>query len=194
MKFRRTLVAVPLVLVALATGGTAAPKDVPQIVDPKGDSAAGQAMFDIISVQYSTKGTGSGRSYLPKKLVVTLNLAGPPSSSGAISYNVVADTDGCGLIDIRYAPGHAIGTVIGDSYAKFGSCGASVFFPAKVKGSSVTFEFALKAAGIDRGTTFSDFTASVDLSDPVIAELSTDGGATDGLGDKATGDGTWVVP
>ncbi len=195
MRSRLGLAAVPVALFLLATSGmAAAPKAVPQIVDAKGDSAAGQSSLDILSVQYSTTGTGSGPTYLPKKLIVALTLAGPPSTSGVVSYNVVADTDGCGLIDIRYAPGHAIGTVIGDTYAKFGSCGESVFLPAKVKGSVVSFEFALKAVGIDRGTVFSDFTASVDPSDPAIAEVSTDGGPADGVGDKATGDGTWEVP
>ena len=195
MKIRRAIVAAPLALAALASSSfAAAPKASPQVVDPKGDSAAGQGSLDIVSVEYSTTGSGSGKAYLPKKLVVSLTLAGPPSTTGAVSYNLVADTDGCGLVDIRYSPGTATGSLIGDTYAQFGSCFDYIFLPAKVKGSVVTFEFALKMVKIDRGTVFSDFTASVDPSDPVLAEVTTDGGPADGLGDKATGDGTWTVP
>ena len=194
MLARRSLVVVPLVLGVLATPGLAAPKPAPpQIVDPKGDSAGGHAAFDIVSVEYKTSGIGSGKSYLPKKLTVVLTLAGPPQTEGVFSYNISADTDSCGALAIKYAPGNATGTVIGDSYATFGSCSEGVFFPAKVKGSVVTFDFALKAIGVDRGTEFSGFKAGVDLSDPATAIFGTDM-VGDGVLDTATGDGTWVIP
>ena len=189
MRARRSLLVVPIVRAVLA-----APKPVPQISDPKGDSLAGQAPLDIVSVLYSTSGTGTGKGYLPKKLIVTLTLAGPPSTAGVVTYRVIADTDGCGLIDFRGAPGNATGTVIGDTYARFGSCAEAIFFFPKVQGSVVTFEVGLKVAGIDRGTVFSDFLARVDVSDPVLAEVGTGNTPAAGVCDSATGDGTWIVP
>ena len=194
MRARRALLVVPIVLAVMAAPGLAAPKAAPQISDPKGDSLAGQAALDIVSVLYATTGTGSGKGYQPKKLVVTLTLAGPPSTTGVVTYRVVADTDGCGLIDLRWAPGNATGTVIGDTYAKFGSCAEAIFFFPKVQGSVVTFEVGLKVAGIDRGTVFSDFVARVDASDPAVAEFGTGNTPAAGVGDSATGDGTWIVP
>jgi len=196
VKIRRALIAVPLALAAIATSSlAAAPKATPQIVDAKGDSAAGQASLDILSVLYATSGTGTGRAYLPKKLTVTLTLASAPDTRGVVNYNLKADTDGCGIINIHFAPGNAIGSLIGDSYARFGSCqDAGVYFPAKIKGSVVSFEFALKAIGVDRGTEFSAFTATVDAGEPATGIFGTQGGPAAGLGDKATGDGTWVIP
>lgn len=188
-----TCAAVALLAAAPAAIAKTVPK--PQIVDPKGDSVAGQAALDIVSVQYSTTGTGAGKAYVPKKLIVALTLAGAPDKSGAVSYNLRAETDSCGVFRIKYSPGNVIGGLIGDTYATFGSCAEGVFFPAKVKGSVVSFEFALKAIKIDRGTEFSAFTATVDASDPAAALVGTDiFGATAGLPDKASGDGTWVIP
>lgn len=196
MHARRLLLAVPLLVGVLAAPGLAAPKPTPpQIVDPKGDATGGQAGHDIVSVDFKTTGVGTGKAYLPKKLVVTLTLAAAPQTQGAFSYNVDADTDSCGRLSVKYAPGNAIGGVIGDTYATFGSCAEGVFFPAKVKGSVVTFDFALKSIGLDRGTEFSAFTASVDLSEPAGALFGTDSVTTTaGLLDKASGDGTWIVP
>jgi hypothetical protein len=198
MHARRALAVVPAVLLAIAAPSLAAPKPKPvppQIVDPKGDSAGGQAGFDILSVEYKTTGTGAGKSYLPKKLSVILTLAAAPHTEGVFAYNVDADTDNCGKLSIKYSPGYVIGGVIGDTYATFGSCAEGIFFPAKVKGSVVTFDFELKSIGIDRGTEFSAFTASVDISDPVASTVGTDLLAqTTGVLDKASGDGTWIVP
>ena len=196
MLARRSLLVVPVVLAALASPGLAAPKPAPpQIVDPKGDSAGGQAGFDIVSVEYKTSGIGSGKSYLPKKLTVVLTLAGPPQKEGAFSYTIRADTDSCGILEIKYSPGNVIGGVIGDTTSTFGSCAETVFSPAKVKGSVVTFEYALKAIGVDRGTEFSAFLANVDVTDPASGIFGTDMvAATTGVLDKASGDGTWVVP
>ncbi len=198
MHARRALAVVPIALLALAAPGLAAPKPkpAPQIVDPKGDSAGGQAGFDILSVEYSTTGVGAGKSYLPKKLVVTMTLSGPPQTQGAFSYILNAELDSCGIMQIRYSPGNVTGTVIGDTYTKIGSCAPDAFwFTAKVKGNVVVFEYALKAIAVDRGTEFSAFTAGVDVSDPVVAEFGTNNVPTAaGALDKASGDGTWLIP
>lgn len=193
---RAVLTCAALALVAAAPAALAKTAPKPQIVDPKGDSLGGQPAIDIVSVQYSTAGTGSGKAYVPKKLIVALTLAGPPDTRGAISYNLRAETDSCGVFRIKYAPGNVVGGLIGDTYATFGSCAEGVFFPAKVKGSVVSFEFALKTIKIDRGTEFSAFTATVDASDPATALVGTDtfGPTLAGVPDKASGDGTWVIP
>jgi len=196
MHLRRTLTVVPLVLAVLAAPSLAAPKAKPvppQIVDPKGDSLGGQAGFDILSVEYKTSGLGSGKAYVPKKLIVTLTLAGPPRTEGLVAYTMRAETDTCGRFIVKYTPGTAVSGLIGDTYATFGSCAEGMFFPAKVKGSVVTFEFGLKATGIDRGTEVSDFIATVDLSDPALGSFGSDI-VSPGLLDKASGKGTWLVP
>ena len=185
------LAVVPLLAVLSSTSG-AAPK--PQVVDAKGDAAGGQASLDIVSVAYTTTGIGTGKGYTPKKLVVTLTLAAPPSSPG-VSYTVSADTDTCGVLESRFAPGNATASLIGDTYATFGSCAESVFHFAKVKGNQVSFEYALKAIDLDRGTQLFDFRATVNVIDPALGSLGTDANsATDGVLDTATGKGTWRVP
>ena len=197
MLARRSLVVVPLVIAALASPGVAAPKPAkpaPQIVDAKGDSVGGHAAFDILSVEYKTSGLGSGKHYIPKKLSVVLTLAAPPQTEGLVSYSLTADTDSCGLVEIRYTPGTVTGGVIGDTSGDFGSCDTeTTFFPAKVKGSVVTFELGLKAIGVDRGTEFSGFQADVDVSEPVTGVIGTDI-LLPGVLDTGTGDGTWVIP
>lgn len=186
-----------LALGALAPGllPSAAAKELPpQIADAKGDATGGQAGTDVVSVRYSTTGTGTGKKYVPKKLIVTLTLAAPPMSQGVTNYTVKSDTDACGVIEFRYAPGTVLGGLIGDTTATYGSCNidddSTAFFSAKVKGNDVTFETSLKALDMDRGTEFSDFVVAVDPGEPVGAGFAIENGTID----AGSGDGTWFVP
>ncbi|HVE98345.1 MAG TPA: hypothetical protein VNA12_04120 [Mycobacteriales bacterium] len=193
----RPLMGTTLAVLLTASAALAAPTPPkPQIVDPKGDSVGSRSDVDIVSVQYSTTGTGSGRSYVSKKLIVALTLAGPPASNGVTTYVVRSDTDSCGVIEFKWAPGTVGGGLIGDTTASFGSCkvddDSTAFFAAKVKGSTATFEVALKPLkDITRGTVFSEFRAAVDVGDPVFGIFP---GNDSGLLDSASGDGTWVIP
>src|SRR3712207_7161230 len=47
------------------------------------------------------------RSYTPRRLVVTLNLAGAPSTSAPFSYETSAEVAACGQIRFVYTPGTA---------------------------------------------------------------------------------------
>ncbi|HVE98347.1 MAG TPA: hypothetical protein VNA12_04130 [Mycobacteriales bacterium] len=197
MRVRAALVSVMVLLTAtLSAAADAKPLPKPQIVDPKGDAAAGQGSLDIVSVQYSTTGSGSGKAYVPKKLVVALTLVAPPNTSGLVAYNLRAMTDTCSSIRLRYFPGTPLGGLVGDSYAHFGSCSpdGGMFFNAKVKGSVVTMEFSLKATGLERGSELSEFRATVDASDPAGALTAGSELVMPGLGDSGAGDGTWIVP
>ena len=182
--------------VVASTAGAAGPVTTPQIVDPKGDAVGGQAPLDIVSVLFSTTGTGSGKRYVPKKLVLAITLAGAPNTSGAFAYNVETMTDTCSRIRFRYFPGTPIGGLVGDSYANFGSCATDggVFLNAKVKGSVVTMEFALKGTGLERGSVLEEFRATVDVSDPAGALTAGSELVRPGIGDIGTGDGTWTIP
>ncbi len=195
---RLALLAVPALVAALAVPGSAAtPK--PQIVDPKGDSAGGTASLDLVSVRYSTTGTGSGRRYVPTKLVITLMLAAPPTATGAVSYNLVAQSEDCGEVRIHWTPGTATGGLIGDTYATFDGCDVSadgnyLFVPAHTSGAKATWAFNLKQLGLRRGSKLMDFRATVDFNDPATGTTGTDTfGQTEGLGDAATGNGVWRV-
>ncbi|HVE98346.1 MAG TPA: hypothetical protein VNA12_04125 [Mycobacteriales bacterium] len=194
--FRRSTVTVVAVAALWAAAPTALARPVPkpQIVDAVGDALAGEPSADIVSVTYTTGGKGNGRAYVPQKLIVTLVLADAPKGIAAVGYNLRAETDGCGPVRIRFSPGAA--SRAGDTSAHFGGCSQQgpVFFNARVDGNVVSFGFGLSSANIERGTRFSDFTATVDINDPVTGEFGTAGPASDGIVDSASGDATWVIP
>lgn len=190
------MVAGVAITAAAPTAGAAYPMPSPQIVDPSGDSAGGQAAHDVLSVRYATTGPGTGRRYVPKKLVVTLTLAAAPVARDLVSYNLRASTDACGDVRMQFMPGTVSGMLTGDAYADFNRCTPERgrFFWAKVKGNVVTFDFLLESIGVERGTRFSAFTATVDVTEPVMGVWGTEAPGTAGLIDSAAGDVTWVVP
>lgn len=193
---KRLLVLVPILAVALAGPGQAAPTKVPQVQDAKGDAVSG-ASQDIVSVLYTTAGTGSGRSYRPTKLIVTMTLAGPPSGPG-YTYEAQASTDTCGDVTFAAEPGTPYEGVTGlNGWAIWGDCtvGDSAYelMTASLKGSTIVWTLGLKASPLEVGTVFSDFVARVDPSNPLIPLPSQDTGTDLGLLDIATGKGPWKV-
>lgn len=200
---RLALVLSPLLGVALATGSLAAPTKTPQVKDAKGDAVGAQPSMDVVSVLYSTSGRGTGRSYVPKALNITLTLAGPVATHPGVSYEVDAMTDTCGLVTFTYSPATPGGNAVGRTgWAQWDRCmgsdGASSveLISPTVEGSTIRWEFSLKAAPVKVGTTFRDFVVRVDPSNPVIPYPSKgDGGINTGLGliDAAKGSGSWKL-
>ncbi len=182
-----------------ATWAGPPPKPKPQVIDPAGDSLGALKELDVVSVLYSTKGTGTGRKYVPSKLVVTLTLAGAPATSGAVAYIVTAETDDCGTVALRWTPGTTTGGLIGDTYASFGDCKPDgtnnyLFVAARITATGASWTFSLKQVKMRRGTEFSEFRVSVDFVDPATGTTGTDlVEPARGPGDKAAGDGVWKV-
>lgn len=183
---------------ALATAGHAAPTKAPQVVDPAGDSVGAQPGTDIASVLYTTAGTGSGKAYVPKKLVVTLTMAGPVSSEPGLTYEVEAATDSCGDVTFTLEPGTPYGEVTGlNGWADWGDCTVGdsnvELLTAKIAESTVTWTFGVKATPLKVGTVFTDFRARVDPSNPVVPFPASVTGTELGLIDAATGAGPWKL-
>lgn len=195
----RLLVLAPLLGLALtATPGSAAPTKVPQIKDATGDAVAPSAAYDVVSVLWTTAGKGSGKSYSPKSLVVTMTLAGPPSTDPGVTYEVEATTDTCGDVMFTMEPGTPYESVTGlNGWADWGDCtvgDSSVeLLTVKTKGSSIIWTYGLKASPLELSTVFSDFRARVDPSNPAVPFPSNTTGTELGLFDAASGDGTWKV-
>ena len=197
---RLALVLVPLLGVALAGTSSAAPKPAPQVKDAVGDAAGGQAGTDIVSVLYSTNGKGSGRSYVPKQLVVTMTLAGPVRSEPVLTYEVEATTTSCGDVTFTMEQGTPYQSITGlNGWADWGDCmnaagdGSIELLTATVDGNKIRWEFGLKGTGLKPGTVFSNFRARVDPSNPAVPFPSSTTGTELGLVDGATGKGTWKL-
>ncbi|HVE98343.1 MAG TPA: hypothetical protein VNA12_04110 [Mycobacteriales bacterium] len=196
---RIALIVVPCTLVALALPGHAA--QAPQISDAKGDAIGAQASMDVVSGTFATTGTGSGRRYRPTKLVVTLELAAPPSAGPGLTYEIGATTSTCGDVVFTYEPGTPYGALTGlHGWADWGDCvlgddSAVELLAPKVAGSTISWSFGLKAApkGLKVGSVFSEFVARVDPSNPVVPFPSSATRTDLGLVDKGTGTGTWKM-
>ena len=178
MPRRAILLAALLAAAATAAPGqAAAPK--PQLTDAKGDAVGAQAGTDIVSVTYSTTGTGSGRSYVPKKLVVTLTTAGDVLTNPGITYEVGAMTTSCDLVTFSAQQGTPYSSVVGvNGWAEWGGCDVPgsdgptnvQLVTVVAKGNTLTWSFPIKMLpkGLKVGTVFSDFVARVDPTNPVI--------------------------
>ena len=195
----RLLVLAPLLGLALtATPGAAAPTKVPQIKDDTGDAVAPSAAYDLVSVLWTTAGKGSGKSYSPKSLVVTMTLAGPPATDPGVTYEVEATSDTCGDVTFTMEPGTPYESVTGlNGWVDWGTCtvgDSSVeLLTVKTKGSSIIWTYGLKASPLELSTVFSDFRARIDPSNPAVPFPSSTTGTELGLFDAGTGDGTWKV-
>lgn len=198
---RIALVLAPLIGIALATAGQAAPTTVPQVKDALGDSTTRQAAQDIASVLWTTAGSGKGKAYVPKQLVVTLTMAGPiDTTTPVFTYEVEALSSACGVVTFTYEPGTPYESVTGlNGWADWGDCantagdGSIELLTPKIKGSTITWTFSLKAIEVKPGTTLSAFAARVDPANPVVPFPSSTFGTELGLVDAATGTGTYKV-
>lgn len=186
---RRSLVLAVLAAVALsAVPGHAAPTKKPQIVDPASDALGGQAGTEITSVLWTTSGetvTTKVRgkkvtTYTPRRLVVTMNLAGAPMTSAPFSYETSAEVAGCGTVRFVYTPGTVYSQLVSDKFLWY-DCGPGdaisgpglTLVPGvstKIGPKSITWEYALKAFGkaVKVGAPVTTFAAAVHVVDPVI--------------------------
>lgn len=192
---RVALALVPLLGLALATQGHAAPAKAPQIKDAKGDAVTAQGDNDIVSVIWTTTGKGSGKAYVPKQLVVTMTLAAPPSKVPLFTYEAEAATTTCGDVAFSMQDGSPYTSVTGlNGWADWGDCEEGVeLLTTQVKGSAITWAFSLKAVPTKVGTVFSDFRARIDPTNPAVPLPSNTTGTELGLIDSATGTGSWKV-
>lgn len=197
---RPALLLAALVAVAVAMPSHAAPK--PQITDAKGDGP--QPGADIVSVLYSTTGTGTGRKYVPKKLVVTMTMAGDVITHPGLTYEVSALTTSCETVTFSAQQGSPYTTVTGlNGWAEWGSCtkpssdGDSnvELLTAAVKGNTITWSMPIKMLpkGLTVGTIFSDFAARIDPTNPVIPFPSSTTQTDRGLLDIGTGAAKWKL-
>lgn len=208
----RLVLAAAVAATALAAGSAlAAPTRKPQIVDAANDALGGQAGTEIVSVLWTTTGDTTvsrvrGRkvtTYTPRKLVVTLNLAGAPMSQAGFAYETEAEFAGCGTVRFTYTPGTVFGQVLGPASLWY-DCGEPdpttgdtlVLVPNpkhKIGAKSITWEYAIKAfpKAVKVGAPVTDFSAAVDIVEPVFGlQGTTDTGTPI---DGATSDAVWKL-
>ena len=196
-----------LLLAALLVAATQMPSHAaakPQIVDAKGDAVGGQAGTDIVSATYATTGTGKGRSYVAKKLVVTMTLAGDVITQPGLTYELSANTTTCGVVTFSSQNGSPYTAVTSlNGWADWGDCtkpssngdSAVELLTVAVKGNTLTWSMPIKMLpkGMKLGTVFSDFEGRVDPTNPAIPFPSNTTGTEMGLIDIGTGTGTWKL-
>lgn len=164
------LAAASLVIVAAGAGATTG-RNALTFKDPVGDSLAGKA--DIVSIQYSTTGTGSGKKYVPKAIVAKMTLAAPATTDGTTEYQVRFTVSDCGEYYMSYVPGTRIAGVFafadcGSPPDDTGSTSTSFDFSPTVAGNSVTFRVNLKGlpGSVKPGAELMLLTASTQLVEP----------------------------
>ncbi|MEO6205089.1 MAG: hypothetical protein ABIO67_06885 [Mycobacteriales bacterium] len=170
------LAAATLVVVAASAGATTG-RNALTFKDPVGDSTAGRA--DIVSVQYSTTGTGSGKKYVPKVIVAKMTLAAPATTDGTTEYKVRFTASDCGEYYMSYVPGTRLGGVFafadcGSPPDETGSTSTSFDFSPTVDGKSVTFRVNLKGLPglIKPGAELMLLNASTKLIEPATGIFS----------------------
>lgn len=195
---RSTVLLAALLAAATALPSHAAPK--PQITDPAGDAVGMQGGTDIVSVTYATTGIGSGRKYVAKKLVVTMQMAGAVITQPGLTYEVQADTGPCGAVTFTAEQGSPYTAVTGlNGWADWGGCNVGdsnvELLMVNVKDKTLTWTFSLKLIPkeLKLGTVFTNFEARVDPTNPLIPFPSNATQTTLGLIDKATGPGPWKL-
>lgn len=209
MRIRLVAVAAVAALAAVPVpSNAAAPRA--QVVDAATDSLGGQAAAEVVSARWSTTGETTvtrvrGKrkvTYTPKKLVVTLNLAGAPGDA-PFAYEAAAEVAGCGTVRFTYTPGTVYSDIVSDSMLWYdcgepdGTTGDTLTLITDVslkKGpKSLTWEYPIKAFPkvIKPGVAFSDFHVLADLTDPVLGLY----GPKDAAAplDEGTGAGVWKL-
>jgi len=159
---RRTLLALIAVTALAVPQAEAAPK--PQLTDPKGDYPVAGA--DIVSALFTT---------VKGKLVVTVELAGSPSTPAPFAYQLRFSTDeGCNWR----------GNVFYDGSSS-GGCSGTDASPPAVKASGNKLIFTMAAKGVLK--------PGIELSG--LAVSTTPGGALAGApgGDTGTTETTYVI-
>ena len=176
-RFVRPAVALSGLALAVAATGAHAATPAPSLTykDPAGDSTSVTGSADILSVTYGTSGTGKGKKYVAKNLVVTMALAAPPTSDGTTLYEVEATLPGCGYFTMSYIPGAKLGGVNGYAQCgsepdETGSTGTLFGFATEVVGKTLIYRLPFK--GLPGGLRVDDelyaLNAKTDVVDPVF--------------------------
>ena len=141
--------------------------------DAAGDNISPSAASDITGITFSTSGTGKGKSYVAKNLVVTMALGAAPTSDGTTVYQVQGTLPGCGYYSMQYMPGASL--IQSSGYAECGSepdetgsTGTLFDFSIEAKGNSLVFSVPLKAmpGKVAAGMTLSELSAYTDFVEP----------------------------
>jgi hypothetical protein len=171
---RSTLLVCICAGIALAPASSAASKPRSLVVpDPTGDVVAAGAAYDITSIGMTTTGTTEGRTYTPKSFVVTMTLAGPPSTQAGSAYNVDVELAGCGPASFGYTPGATFGegsvfTECGSPADETGSTATLYPTPPKVKGNVITWTIGVKTPGFKPGTSVTEINGSTTFNEPLF--------------------------
>ncbi len=184
--------------------GPKAPAPTTVITDPTGDARVLGSGYDLVAVTMVTKGKKVGKAYRPTDLLVTLTMAGPPTTQKGAALTVSMKTTACGNGSFMYSytPGATLGNgdlfVSGCGTTTPGTSGLSEILSdvvPVVSGHTVTWDLPIAELGQDLpiGSTFSGFSASSDLNEPVFGIIGT--GIFAGLAsiDTASGSGTYKL-
>lgn len=203
MRLLRTVLVVASAAAVATAGAASAASTGPKIVafsDPAGDNVSPSAGQDITGVTWTTAGTGSGRKYVVKSLVLTLTLAAPPTTDGTTLYGVDGNLGGCGDFYVNYMPGAQLGETF--NYADCGgdpssATGGGTSFDAtpEVKGNSIVWTLPIKSlpGDVKVGSTFTGLNALTDFVDPVTGIIGSYGAGGPALEDTAATDSPYVV-
>ena len=184
---RRLVLPAALLAIALAAANSSAAPPV-DITDPSGDAVAGQAAYDVVSVDYAI--------VKKKTLAVTMKLAGAPAVSPGTSYQLGAET-GCGHLFVfsYYSAGE-----VAHSW-QFSGCGGAdptaadgeanlTLEPDVVLGKdTITWSVPVKSMPAEVGLKagFSELTAYTAVTEPAIGYTTADFVPESAI-DYATGD------
>jgi hypothetical protein len=194
------ILGVGLATAASAASAPAGPSTL-TFADPKGDNVSPGAGSDIAGVTFTTTGTGSGKSYAPKNLVITLSLAGPPTTDGTTIYQVGADLAGCGDFYVSIVPGSPVldpsfnYADCGSPADELGSEGTAFDAVPDIAGNNIVWTLPMKSlpAPVVRGTVFSALNAYTDFVDPVTGIFGPKAVTEEALYDVAATDQAYKV-
>ena len=186
--------------VSLAGSALAAGPKTLAFTDAKGDNVSPSAAQDVVGVSFTTSGTGKGKAYKPKALVVTLQLAAPPSDDGTTIYQVNANLPGCGDFYVSVVPGSPVldpsfnFADCGSEPDETGSTGTAFDAVPEVKGSSLVWTISMKGfpGKMAAGTTLGALSAHTDFVEPVLGIVGP-GAVTGPLYDSAATDKSYTV-
>lgn len=167
--------------------------------DPAGDNISPSAASDITGITFTTSGTGKGKKYVAKYLVITMALGAPPTDDGSTVYAVHTELTGCGYFNLEYMPGASVlnnfNTVecVGDGSATDTS---NVFDAVPdVVGTKLVWTLPFKSmiTPVKPGSTFTDINAFTDFRDPALSIFGPSSIGTPPLYDTASTDKSYVV-
>lgn len=152
----------------VASAATSAGPKTLSFTDDSGDSF-GVPGDDITKVTYTTTGKKSGKTYTPKNLLITLDLASAVGD-GTVQYNVEGSVGGCSFF-LYNTPGAAL-----SDETAFGGCSEDdkidLGATATAAGSRVTFTIPLGATpDFKAGKSVTGLFAYTGTVDPVTGEI-----------------------